>query len=85
MASSAWPHPICAVAWPRCCRPTGCTKVEQKLDELRVKLYIIVEYGLNVAEVAGNVRSQVAYNIEKMIGRPVTALQIFVQGVRVGD
>jgi len=60
-------------------------KVEQTLDQLRVKLYIIVEYGLNVAEVAGNVRSQVAYNIEKMIGRPVTALQIYVQGVRVGE
>ena len=60
-------------------------RVEQAPEQLRVQLYIIVEYGLNVAEVAGNVRSQVAYNIEKMIGRPVTALQIFVQGVRVGD
>lgn len=60
-------------------------KVEQDAEQLRVKLYIIVEYGLNVAEVAGNVRSQVAYNVEKMIGRPITALQIYVQGVRVGD
>jgi uncharacterized alkaline shock family protein YloU len=60
-------------------------KVEQSAEQLRIKLYIIVEYGLNVAEVAGNVRSQVAYNVEKMIGRPVTTLQIYVQGVRVGD
>lgn len=60
-------------------------KVEQGQDQLHIKLYIIVEYGLNVAEVAGNVRSQVAYNVEKMIGRPVTALQIYVQGVRVGE
>jgi uncharacterized alkaline shock family protein YloU len=60
-------------------------KVEQAADQLRIKLYIIVEYGLNVAEVAGNVRSQVVYNVEKMIGRPVTTLQIYVQGVRVGD
>jgi len=60
-------------------------KVEQDHDQLRIKLYIIVEYGLNVAEVAGNVRSQVAYNVERMIGRPVTALQIYVQGVRVGE
>jgi uncharacterized alkaline shock family protein YloU len=44
-----------------------------------------VEYGLNVAEVAGNVRSQVAYNVEKMLGKPVTTLRIYVQGVRVGD
>ena len=59
--------------------------VEQTPEQLRIKLYIIVEYGLNVAEVAGNVRSQVAYNVEKMTGRPVTALQIYVQGVRVGE
>ncbi len=59
--------------------------VEQSPEQLRIKLYIIVEYGLNVAEVAGNVRSQVAYNVEKMTGRPVTALQVYVQGVRVGE
>lgn len=60
-------------------------KVEQGSDELHIKLYIIVEYGLNVAEVAGNVRSQVAYNVERMLGRPATTLQIYVQGVRVGE
>lgn len=60
-------------------------KVEQVSDQLRIRLYIIVEYGLNVAEVAGSVRSQVAYNVEKMTGRAVTALQIYVQGVRVGE
>jgi len=60
-------------------------KVEQAEDRLYIKLYIIVEYGLNVAEVAGNVRSQVAYNVERMVGRPVTALQIYVQGVRLGE
>jgi uncharacterized alkaline shock family protein YloU len=60
-------------------------KVEQTDDHLRIKLYIIVEYGLNVAEVAGNVRSQVAYNVERMTGRPVTGLHIYVQGVRLGE
>jgi uncharacterized alkaline shock family protein YloU len=60
-------------------------RVRQTADELHVKLYIVVEYGLNVAEVAGNVRSQVAYNLEKMVGRPVTTLRIYVQGVRVGE
>jgi uncharacterized alkaline shock family protein YloU len=60
-------------------------KVEQTVDQLRIKLYIIVEYGLNVAEVAGNVRSQVAYNVEKMTGRPVSGLHIYVQGVRLGE
>jgi|WetSurMetagenome_2_1015567.scaffolds.fasta_scaffold685181_2 uncharacterized alkaline shock family protein YloU len=60
-------------------------QVEQTAENLRIKLYIIVEYGLNVAEVAGNVRSQVAYNVGKMTGRPVTGLHIYVQGVRLGE
>jgi uncharacterized alkaline shock family protein YloU len=60
-------------------------KVTQGGDEVHIKLYVIIEYGLNVAEVAGNVRSQVAYNVQKMLGRPATTLRIYVQGVRVGD
>jgi uncharacterized alkaline shock family protein YloU len=60
-------------------------KVNQGGDELHIKLYVIIEYGLNVAEVAGNVRSQVAYNVQKMLGRPATTLRIYVQGVRVGE
>lgn len=60
-------------------------KVTQSSDELHIKLYVIIEYGLNVAEVAGNVRSQVAYNVQKMMGRTATTLRIYVQGVRVGE
>jgi uncharacterized alkaline shock family protein YloU len=60
-------------------------KVSQGGDELHIKLYVIIEYGLNVAEVAGNVRSQVAYNVQKMLGRAATTLRIYVQGVRVGE
>ena len=60
-------------------------KVQQTDDRLSIKLYIIVEYGLNVAEVAGNVRAQVAYNVERMTGRPVGGVHIYVQGVRVGE
>ena len=73
-ASWAWPRPACARAWPRCSRATGCTRASRwsrRRTSCEIKLYIIVEYGLNVAEVAGNVRSQVAYNVERMTGRPV--------------
>jgi len=58
--------------------------VEQEGDRLKVDLYVIVEYGLNVAEVAGNVRSQVSYNVQRTTGRQISDLHIHVQGVRVG-
>lgn len=60
-------------------------RVERAKDQLKIELYVIVEYGLNVAEVAGNVRSQVAYNIEHTTRLKVSDLHIHVQGVRVGN
>jgi uncharacterized alkaline shock family protein YloU len=60
-------------------------KVDREKDRLKIDLYIVLEYGLNVAEVAGNVRSQVAYNVERAIGQGVTDLHIHVQGVKVGE
>lgn len=60
-------------------------KVTQESERIHVDLYVIVEYGLNVAEVAGNVRSQVTYNVKKATGRPVAEIHIHVQGVRVGS
>jgi uncharacterized alkaline shock family protein YloU len=43
---------------------------------------VIVEYGLNLAEVASTVRSRVQYTVEKLTGLTVGAIQIHVQGVR---
>lgn len=59
-------------------------KVTQVGERVHVDLYVIVEYGLNVAEVAGNVRSQVTYNVTKATGRAVAEIHLHVQGVKVG-
>ncbi len=47
-----------------------------------IDLYIVVEYGLNLAAVAGNVRSRVKYTVEKLTQMPVGTLQIHIQGVK---
>jgi uncharacterized alkaline shock family protein YloU len=60
-------------------------KVECRDGGFHIDLFLVVEYGLNVAEVAGNVRSQVTYNVERLTGEPVSGVHIHVQGVRVGD
>jgi uncharacterized alkaline shock family protein YloU len=60
-------------------------RIEQTVERLKIDLFIVVEYGLNVAEVAGNVRAQVAYNVARITGRPVDELHIHVQGVRFGE
>ncbi|MDI6637669.1 MAG: Asp23/Gls24 family envelope stress response protein [Bacillota bacterium] len=59
--------------------------VEVKLagDEVVIDLYIIVEYGTKITEVAHNVMDKVRYVVESMTGLKVARVNITVQGVRV--
>ncbi len=50
---------------------------------LRIGVRVVVEYGLNLAEVASTIRSQVAYDAERLTGLPVEAVEVFVEDVRV--
>jgi uncharacterized alkaline shock family protein YloU len=49
---------------------------------LRVELHVVVEHGLNLAEVASTVRSQVGYEVERLTGLPVAAVEVVIQRVR---
>lgn len=53
-------------------------------DEVVIELFIIVEYGINIVEVANNVVDKVSYTVEKMTGVKPTSVNINVQGVRIG-
>ena len=50
---------------------------------VRIELRVVVEYGLNLAEVAATVRSQVSYEVERLTGLPVVAVEVVVEDVRV--
>ena len=47
-----------------------------------VDLYVVVEYGLNLAEVAATVRSRVAYEVERLTGLAVESVEVHIQDVR---
>jgi uncharacterized alkaline shock family protein YloU len=51
-------------------------------EGLRIDLYVVVEYGLNLAEVAATVRSRVAYEVERLTGLPVASVEVHIQDVR---
>jgi uncharacterized alkaline shock family protein YloU len=51
-------------------------------DGLTIDLYVVVEYGLNLAEVAAAIRSRVAYEVERLTGLPVAAVEVHIQDVR---
>jgi uncharacterized alkaline shock family protein YloU len=51
-------------------------------EGLQIDLYVVVEYGLNLAEVAAAIRSRVAYEVERLTGLPVAAVEVHIQDVR---
>ena len=51
-------------------------------DGLRIDLHVVVEYGLNLAEVAATVRSRVAYELERLTGLKVAAVEVHIEDVR---
>ena len=51
-------------------------------EGLRIDLYVVVEYGLNLAQVAATVRSRVAYEVERLTGLPVAAVEVHIRDVR---
>ena len=57
-------------------------QVEGDARGLRIELHVVVEHGLNLAEVASTVRSQVAYEVERLAGFPVAAVEVVIQRVR---
>ncbi|SJZ30294.1 Asp23/Gls24 family envelope stress response protein [Selenihalanaerobacter shriftii] len=50
-----------------------------------VDLYIILEYGVNISEVANNIMNKVKYTLEEDVGIETCEININVQGVRVGE
>ena len=51
-------------------------------NSVAIELYVVVEYGLNLAEVAATVRSRVAYEVERLTGLNVSAVEIHILDVR---
>lgn len=51
-------------------------------DGLLIDMSVVIEYGLNLAEVAAGVRSRVVYEVERLTGLPVAEVEVRVEQVR---
>jgi uncharacterized alkaline shock family protein YloU len=49
---------------------------------LTIDLHVVVEYGLNLAEVASTIRNRVGYEVERLTGLPVRAVEVHIDDVR---
>ncbi len=51
---------------------------------LVIEIYVVLEYGLRISEIAHNIMSRVKFSLEKMLGIPVAQVNINVQGLLHG-
>jgi uncharacterized alkaline shock family protein YloU len=56
--------------------------VRNEAGAVALDLYVVVAYGLNLAEVAATVRSQVAYEVERLTGLRVVSVDVHIQDVK---
>ncbi len=58
-------------------------EVQFSNDQIIIDLYVVLEYGLRISEIAHNIMSNVKFAVEKMLGVPVVQVNVNVQGLRV--
>ena len=59
--------------------------VHVRQGQVIIDLYVIVEYGTRISEVAHGVMSGVRYSLEQKLGIPVTEVNVHVQGLRMSN
>jgi uncharacterized alkaline shock family protein YloU len=65
--------------------PWGIRKgvdVRRGPDGLEVEVRVVVEHGLKLAEVSDAVRARVSYELERMVGLPLSSLEVRIERVR---
>ena len=57
-------------------------EVHLEAEEIIIDLYVILQSGTRIATVAENVMSSVKFTVERALGKPVSAVNVHVQGLR---
>ena len=63
-------------------KPTRGIVVRNVDGAVALELYVVIAYGLNLAEVAATVRSQVGYEVERLTGLRVASVDVHIQNVK---
>lgn len=58
-------------------------EVEFSEDGITIDVYVIVEYGVRIRAVAESIQNTVKFHVEKAMGLPVSAVNVYIQGLRL--
>jgi uncharacterized alkaline shock family protein YloU len=66
-------------------KPERGVEVVRTPEGLVITLRVVVEHGLNLAEVASTVRSHVAYEVTRVTGIPTASVDVLIADVRTSS
>jgi uncharacterized alkaline shock family protein YloU len=59
--------------------------MEDEPGAITINLYIVVEYGTRISQVARSAANSVRFHVERALGMPVGDINVHVQGLRVSN
>ncbi|QHI73740.1 Asp23/Gls24 family envelope stress response protein [Aminipila terrae] len=60
-------------------------KLSKEDDEIIIDIYVIVNYGVKIPEVAWNIQKNVKKEVESIVDVPIKTINIHVQGVHFAE
>lgn len=63
--------------------PDRGIRVEHEDQTVVLELHVVLEFGARIPHVAWQIQTEVRSAVEKMTGKPVKAVHVIVQGVRI--
>ncbi|HPL28820.1 MAG TPA: Asp23/Gls24 family envelope stress response protein [Anaerolineae bacterium] len=60
-------------------------EVRVREHSLVVGLYVVIEYGIRISEVAQNIMEAVTFRLEHVLGMPIAEVNVHVQDLRVSN
>ncbi|NLV75081.1 MAG: Asp23/Gls24 family envelope stress response protein [Chloroflexi bacterium] len=59
--------------------------VRRSENRITIDLYVVIEYGTRISEVAQMIMQSVKFAVEKSLGMPVAEVNVHVQGLRISS
>lgn len=54
-------------------------------NQIEINVYVVVQYGVRIKAVAESIQDTVKFQVERTLGLPVYAVNVYVQGLRLSE
>jgi uncharacterized alkaline shock family protein YloU len=81
----AAPNIASDIAWTLTRDPNRGIEVHLNEQQIRIDLYVIIEYGTRISAVALSVINAVRFTVEKATSMKVAQVNVHVQGIRISN